>query len=172
VEILVWSTWVVGVRLKHFKELLPQLKSVLPHLIYKSLSDSSTRNLPYILSRFSTGPSCLPFPHWKASNTWFCEPYQIESTEYDQICTDESFGLLIWEDQIPWRIFGTALKYLLTRAPYPLKRDQSKEPHIHSKETNIYSEEPHIHSKETRLHSKEIHIHLKQHGIYSNEHNV
>jgi len=138
-----------------------EICSPTPH--YKNLCDSSTRNLPYILSRLSTSPSCLPFPHWKASNTWFCELYQIESKEYDQICTDESFGLLIWEDQVPWRIFRTALKYLLIRAPHPLKREQSKEPHIHSKKTNIYSEEPHIHSKETRFHSKEIHIHLTQH---------
>jgi len=36
--------------------------------------------------------------HWKALNTWLCEPYHIrvKSNEYDQICTDKRFDL---EDQ-------------------------------------------------------------------------
>jgi len=38
-------------------------------------------------------PRACHFPHIKASNTWVCEPCHIESKEYDQICTDERFGL-------------------------------------------------------------------------------
>jgi len=45
-----------------------QLKSVLPHLKYKSLCDSSTRNVPYVLSTISTSVSCLPLPPFGATN--------------------------------------------------------------------------------------------------------
>ena len=42
-----------------------------------------------MLSTLSTSLSCLIFPplNLKASNAFVCEPYHIESKEYDQICT-------------------------------------------------------------------------------------
>jgi len=57
-------------------------------------------------------PACHS-THCSASNNWCCEPYPTESEEYDQICTDESFSFAIWQDQIPWRIFGTALNFMM-----------------------------------------------------------
>jgi len=71
-----------------------------------------------------TAHSCLhfapirpayPSPHWRASNTWFGEPYHIESKEYDQICTDESFG-----HQTPCYVARPhSLKYVRDRSDTP-----------------------------------------------------
>jgi len=64
--ILGGAIWVVEGWLQLVKS---QLKSVVPHLIYKSLCDSSTQNMPDMLSTLGTGPSCLPFPFIEGHQT-------------------------------------------------------------------------------------------------------
>jgi len=80
-------------------------------LSYKSLRDWSTQNVHSVLPALSTGCPACHFLHCSASNNWFYEPCRTELKVWAQICTDESFGILKWEDQIPSRIFGTALIY-------------------------------------------------------------
>ena len=75
------AIWVVGVWLQLFTSHLPQLNSVLPHLQYKSLCDSRTQNMSYMLSTLSTGPSCLPFPPLKGIKHLVCEPNRKNTTK-------------------------------------------------------------------------------------------
>ena len=99
----------------------PELKSLLPLLIYKSLCDWSTQNVHYVPPALSKGCLAYHFPNCSASNIWFCEPYphRIEIIRPNlYLSTDESFGLAKWQDQIPWRIFRTALNIGYTHIGY------------------------------------------------------
>jgi len=114
------AIWVVGVWLQLFKSQLSQLKSVLPHLKYKSLCVSSTQSVPYRLSTLITGPSCLLFPPLKGIKHLVCEQYHIESKEYDPICTDKRFDL---QDQLrmdasSMSLEGSLIWYVMTHMCY------------------------------------------------------
>ena len=69
------AIWVVEVWLQLFWIQLPQLNSFLPQPKYKSLCDWSTQNVHHVLPALSKSRPAYHFPHYSASNIWFCEPY-------------------------------------------------------------------------------------------------
>jgi len=93
---------------------LPQLKSVIPQLKYKSLCNWSTYHLTYVLSVLSTGCSACHFPQCRALSKWFCEPLTTESKECKKVCTVASICLAFYlARRNSSRKFRTALSYLL-----------------------------------------------------------
>jgi len=96
------STWVLRVWLQLFT-LLPKLKSVLPHLKYKSLCASSTRNVSYTLSTLRTGPSCLSYPPLKGIKhlVLWATPYRIRSATVTQSVPKKFHWIRTFVSKIP-----------------------------------------------------------------------